>query len=425
MNFIKHIFEIVLNLQEHYDLHKCRLYDVKRAPSKVILKKAAEIRKKNIIKVAFVVYDISKWKSEELYLQMLEHPRFEPVLVPVMCYHGDYVESTRQFDKCMETLKAKNYKYIVGSPHVDIDDLVRPDIVFYGELYDGLFDKQYAFLYNTKRTSLACYVPYCFRNTNIPETINHLENNLVWMGFVENNYTLEDFRPIMTNNAVNHYVTGLPIQDSFIKAFQNHQDVWKIQRTNKKCIIWAPSHTIKGENLRNAYEQSTFLDIADEMLQLVEKYKDSIQWAFKPHPVLKRKLIQVWGQERTDAYYAKWAELDNTQLEEGQYVDLFMGSDALIHDCMSFMVEYMYTEKPLLFLSNGHDNMNICNTQTKEAFKLHYKGATIEEVETFLLNIVMDEYDDLKTKRVEYKKKYLTPPNNRSSSQNIIDAILG
>ena len=37
----------------------------------------------------------------------------------------------------------------------------------------------------------------------------------------------------------------------------------------------------------------------------------------------------------------------------------------------------------------------------------------------------MDEYDDLKTKRVEYKKKYLTPPNNRSSSQNIIDAILG
>ena len=74
--------------------------------------------------------------------------------------------------------------------------------------------------------------------------------------------------------------------------------------------------------------------------------------AFKPHPILKPKLYKhaLWGKERTDAYYHCWETMENTQLEMSDYIDLFMTSDAMIFDSVSFMTEYLYTKKPALFL---------------------------------------------------------------------------
>lgn len=422
---ISHLFNILFNLQRSYEFHKSRLYDIKHYPSRKTLRKLQEIRKKDKITVAFLVYDISKWKSEALYLELSNYSRFDPVIIPVMCFHGDYLESSRQFTNCIEYLNDKGYKYIIGNPNIDIDNLVKPDIVFYGELYEGLFNDCYSFRYNSKRESLSCYIPYCFHNTNIEATLNHLENNLVWLSFVENEETLEDIKAVMTNKGVNLIATGLPIQDSFIAATKNFRDIWKPQTKRKKRIIWAPSHTIVGNNIENAYKQSTFLEVADDILIIAEKYKDSIQWAFKPHPVLRRKLIKIWGLQATDAYYEKWANLEYSQLEEGQYVDLFMGSDAMIHDCMSFMVEYMYVGKPVLFLNNGINNTEIYNTQTAEAYNIHYKANSINEIEKFILQTVLGNEDPLNKKRLKFKQKFLIPPMGRTACENIIAAILG
>jgi DivIVA domain-containing protein len=63
--------------------------------------------------------------------------------------------------------------------------------------------------------------------------------------------------------------------------------------------------------------------------EFAEKYADRIQWAFKPHPLLRDTLYQHpdWGKERTDAYYGRWESMPNTQLETGAYVELFKQSD--------------------------------------------------------------------------------------------------
>lgn len=43
-------------------------------------KKIKKIRKKERIKVLFVLTELGPWKTEILYLTLLQHPRFEPVL---------------------------------------------------------------------------------------------------------------------------------------------------------------------------------------------------------------------------------------------------------------------------------------------------------------------------------------------------------
>lgn len=88
------------------------------------------------------------------------------------------------------------------------------------------------------------------------------------------------------------------------------------------------------------------------MVTFAQKYKDKVQIVFKPHPMLYRTLCEhsEWGKERTDAYYSMWNNMSNTQLEEGDYTELFMQSDAMIHDCGSFILEYLAVDKPCMFL---------------------------------------------------------------------------
>lgn len=397
-------------------------YLVRHIPTKHQKRKARILRNKEKIKVAFIVYDIAKWRSESLYKEMLSHPRFEPVIVIVAHYpfYADYTLVMQIFEATVRSIKQKGYSYEIGKKFFDIASLVQPDIIFYGEAYSGAFDSPYEM--RTEREPLGCYLHYAMHNTKLKKINNLKPLNLNWMTFIENSATYEDLKLNLDNKGSNIVVTGIPLQDDFITPSVIKQ-VWKIQEHEKKHVIWAPSHTIPGVD--NVYCQSTFLEIADDMLSLAEKYSDCIQWAFKPHPALKAKLITIWGKQRTNDYYNRWAEMECSQLEEGQFIDLFCSSDAMIHDCQSFMVEYLFTENPVMYLENGSSVSDIFNTQTTKAFDVHYKGATISDIESFITKTVMEGHDPLKQDRIKYKSEYLVPPHGKTASQNIINAILG
>lgn len=391
-------------------------------PTRPQKEKASKIRQKDKIKVAFIVYDIPKWRSESLYKRMQKHPRFEPIIViPVhYLYYGDYNQVMRLFDATVKTIHEKGYNYIIGKKAFDIDALVQPDIVFYGEAFPGAFDSTYSM--STERDSLGCYISYAMHNTRLKSVNNKRPLNLNWMTFVENQDTKNDLCENLDNRGNNLVVTGMPLQDELLSSSYD-ESVWKSQSQGKKRIIWAPSHTIKGVD--NAYYQSTFLEIADDMLVLAEKYSEQIQWAFKPHPALKAKLINVWGEKKVNEYYETWGNMDNTQLEEGQFIDLFKASDAMIHDCQSFMVEYLFTGKPVMYIDNGQTPLEIFNIQTMEALEVHYKGKNIKDIENFINTTVLGKNDHLASKREEYKRRFLIPPYGKTAVENIINALLG
>ena len=149
--------------------------------------------------------------------------------------------------------------------------------------------------------------------------------------------------------------------------------------------------------------------------------------AFKPHPLLKSQLYEhsLWGKEKTDWYYSEWKNLPNTQLETGEYVDLFMTSDAMIHDCGSFTVEYHHTLNPVMYLINGKEHTGMMNSFAKEAYDLHYKGTDVQDIRNFIKKIVLEGDDYLLEKRKSFFDSYLVSPNQQSAADNIIHAILG
>lgn len=384
----------------------------------IIPKKVKILRKKETIKVLFVLHELGSWKTENLYLRMRSHPRFNAQLL--------LLPTTQEysFNIMKEYLEKRGYSYET----IDVDESIRkkfyPDIIFYGKPYVGILHWKYFFTNNMY--ALFCNVAYCFRNRNSPHLNRIVYNEYIWQEYVENDKIIEEKYNIQKVKIKNLVNTGLPIMDTLLLNKSHFKNPWLSLGSNRKRIIYAPHHTIKTEteNFSSPFYYATFLEYANFMLEMVEKYKDKVQWAFKPHPLLRSKLYQIWGTEMTDSYYKRWNDMENSQVDEGEYMGLFKYSDAMIHDCGSFKLEYLYTDNPVMYLIKNNPEYDYENWQTTKALELHYKGKSKADIEQFILNVI-DGYDVMKERRKEFVDKYLTPPNRKSACDNIIHAILG
>ena len=227
------------------------------------------------------------------------------------------------------------------------------------------------------------------------------------------------------NHGRNVRVTGYANADEFLSG--HHRSPWREMADGhcRKRIIWAPHFSITA---KSSYlpARACFLWMAELMLELAQAYKDRIQIAFKPHPSLITQLYQHpdWGKERADDYYARWQQMENTQLETGGYVDLFMTSDAMIHDSGSFVVEYLYANRPVMFVSNNLQS--ILATQSEfglQAYKQAYIGSEAGDIRRFIDEVVLRENDPMRPQREQFFSDYLLPPGGKTVAQNIVDDI--
>ena len=173
--------------------------------------------------------------------------------------------------------------------------------------------------------------------------------------------------------------------------------------------------------------QSNFLWMSDFMLDIARKYSDSIQLVFKPHPRLKTELClhADWGVDKTSSYYNEWASNENTQLETGEFIDLFMTSDALIHDSGSFCVEYHYSGNPAMFIAeNFEEQVSQKGVFGQLAMRQHYVGKNKKDIVNFIENVVLNGDDPMKQSREDFYKQYLLPPKFRSVAENVMDVFL-
>lgn len=381
-------------------------YNVKRLVKKV--------RKKEKIRVVFLLTDLGAWKTELLYLKMKEHTRFEPFLVIVPTEEEDDTENLiRYFER-------KKYQYCLYSYDDNIGRLLKADILMFQKPYFG--NTSYGrFAYYKHLSYLFCYVNYAFHSINENWSVNEKFLNYAWQVYFENSLCVQGLEQVMDNKARNVLITGLPMQDEHLLENNNiGVNPWKNKKKLKR-IIWAPHHTILADSI---IPYSTFLEYCDAMIGIAKKYKDKVQFAFKPHPLLYNMLVYLWGKEKTDNYYLQWEIMENCQLESGKYTDLFKYSDAMIHDCVSFTIEYHYTKNPVLYLEKDLHHADKLNAFGKKAYELHYKAHCLEDIEQFIQNVIYD-IDPMKLEREEFYRTSLMPPHGKTACENILNAILG
>lgn len=390
----------------------------------VYKKEVIRLQKSDIpLNVVFLVLYPSVWKYDSVYQLMEKDPMFNPLILACPAVDQGEEHMMETLNGTYNYLRGKGYKVLKSyneqtGEYIDVKTL-HPDILFYASQWDGHYDVRYQS--QTLKKYLKCYVNYSYKNNPFEWSIASQFQGRMWMYFSECEDNKKLAMSFNKREFANMRVVGYPMYDEIIATKEMGKD-WKIQNKQLKRIIWAPHHSIEGQD--GLLKFSTFLLNADAISILAEKYKDQVQWVFKPHPQLKVVLYRHpdWGKERTDAFYKRWEDGKNTNYVNGAYVDLFKSSDAMIHDCGSFVVEYLYVNKPVMFLSK-YDREGQSNEVGKKAFHCHYEGTTAEDIERFIVDVVINGNDTMTEKRQQFYDDILVPPNGLSVAENIINEI--
>lgn len=386
------------------------------------------VRQRGKARVVFLAMSVPMWKYQHLYELLADDRRFDVhiVISPSIDYSieqqtSDVEALRRYFDE--HHMSYVDFDPTGSTPVVDIRQVFDPDIIFYPQPYEHLLVPEHDCLNNYDR--LLCYYPYAFMTGRGKFSYDFHFHNLAWRLYYPNEEIRHEAQVTAWNRGRNVRIVGHPNGDDF--ALWNGSDPWKRMNDGRprKRIIWAPHFSF--DDKFGQLPRGNFLWVAHFMLDLAQRYQEFVQIAFKPHPRLLTELYAhpEWGQKRTDEYYQMWADMPNTQLELGQYVDLFMTSDAMIHDSGSFVIEYLYTHKPVMFISRDIDHFLTGQTAlSREAFAQLYIGKNEREIMDFVDNVVLGGDDPMLPQRQGFYDRHLQAPGGQSTAQNTLDDLV-
>jgi len=375
------------------------------------------------IKVCFLAMNLGMWRYQRVYELFKRDSRFETVIVLCPNVQFDELEQERNLQQLRDFFNFRGISFVDWDEHqdkslADLSNDINPDIIFYPQQYRGIYYDEQS--YRRCVDKLLCLSPYGIANEEEDWTYNTDFHNRAWKLFYTNSLELKAAQRLAINRGRNVVVTGYTNMTEYLSP--ETVDVWNIKQPEVKRLIWAPHYSINADE--DELYLSNFLWMAEGMVEIAKQYRDRLQIAFKPHPKLRTRLYQHpdWGLERTDKYYQLWDEMPNTQLETGLFIDLFKTSDAMVHDCDSFQVEYLYVNKPVMFVKQSIEQQNTTEL-CKRAIDCHYIGRSMDDIKRFV-EMVLRDVDTMKEQRLQFFNNYLLPKSGTDVPLNIYNDIV-
>lgn len=386
----------------------------------------ARIAKTGKARVVFLVLNPAMWKYGAFYDALRRSGVFEPMVVAAMNpAPGTTRETLLAEQEKIGSFCARNgYRFVEGydgksGRWIDLRS-IGADLVFYAQPYRG---SVYDFWYPWRMScALPCFVPYSLGVNGNPVTTRL--SKCAWKIFLPSSFHVADALRRGAASDFNAVACGYPFEEKLMGVEKHLADeVWgKDSSGTRKRIIWAPHHSV-GKRAGNCYVSSSFCEICTLMKELAVKFSQQVVFAFKPHPLLRGRLYELWGKEETEAYYRFWEERENTFLAEGEYAALFAGSDALIHDCGSFTAEYLYTGKPALYVFRK-DRRDMENEFGKRALAAHYHAHEGAEIEAFVEAVVLQGRDTMVSEREAFARECLDRGKGEAPSQRMVTELI-
>lgn len=270
----------------------------------------------------------------------------------------------------------------------------------------------YAFIKNF----FLCYVPYGYKVADGQNAHYGLDYyNLSWRIFAESEWHHEQFKRLGQVKGKNVVVTGFPKLDEYLKDDRDYSD-WKHGKNAEKRVIWAPHWTFR----KPGWEYSTFDCNYKEFLRYASAHKE-IDWIVKPHQRLYFWAVEsgLMTEKEMRDYFESWNALDNAMVcDGGNYMDMFLTSDALITDCGSFLAEYLPSKKPVIHLYKDTCKYNEIGNMITQTY---YRCRSWDEIQNTIERVIIQEDDYLKDQRLSMLKYVV--PNQEGAGRAILEEI--
>jgi hypothetical protein len=347
------------------------------------------------VKVVFLMADKTRFSYASIYLAMKKKPLYKTAIFAINKNEKSYAE---------ELIQA-GFNVVWGFDENDEPisiDALEPDIIFYNFCYlKGLknFPHRDDILIGILN-NLSCFIPYfiCTPKNCYEYFFENDEILPAWRYFLGNRheYALAANSPI--TNGLHHVLSGNPILDAYAK--ESGLVLPPKLRNKEKIIIYAP-HWSMGYY----YRITSFHFFWRRIIEFLKECPN-IGFVFKPHPELQREIqrSEQYGN-RGQPTYAEWLEYCRTWEEspngvivsDSSYIDWFRLSDCLITDSFSFIVSWLPTDKPCIYLKNPNvskeEFWGFFYDQTRPVLESYYICDDAQELKRLVEEVVIGGAD--------------------------------
>ncbi len=379
---------------------------------------AEKIRRKKKIKVAFVVDDASMWCGDDLYNFFAQNKRYEPtVFLCLRPVHRNFKTVVEDFRHGVAQFKARNINVVgMEDPNADFP---HQGIIFF--LRQPEYYGKNLQLNALTAETLLIGIPYGF-NTSDWNLFNLPLMHCAWKFFFETETNLQKYDKKCQVGMPRGYYSGYPKLDIFFKNNQKFNYEWKMATPDAKKIIWAPHWSINGGVMYSTFQWNY------KFMYEYAKAHPEISWVVKPHPHLLHSAIETGlfhSAEEVQNYFQKWNDLPNAKVETGAYYqEIFATSDGMIQDSGSFIGEYQYTHKPMIYLTRDTQKFNELG---EELMKVLYRvdGKDLNGIAALMQKIFIEGKDEMYNARLNFFDKYCNyqKANGMSASEFIFRQI--
>ncbi|WP_455648566.1 glycosyltransferase family 25 protein [Kluyvera sp.] len=344
------------------------------------------------IKVDFYFQWPSGWTNFESVIQaMLNNPAFDcqVIVVPYLNWHATDINGDIQ----RKILKDRCIKY-VGFEDYLLENR-RPDVVFLQNPYDEARPEAFRSDYLYRRGVKIAYIPYAL-DTGIGEEsmiyqYNLLCQNIATWVFARSQRHKDEFAVQCQAGNKHVYVTGHPKFDYYESRYQS---VARMGEKNQvKTFLWTTHFVLPGD----VKMYTTFNIYCNVFIELM--MRDDIHLIIRPHPLFKQWIHEASQIARDN--YERLVRISATRNNvtwdfSPTYQESFAKSDALIADAGSFLLEYLPSKKPILYLT--HENCHGLNKTADFIYKNYDVAWQEEDIHRFVNNVV-NNLDPMKSAR--------------------------
>ena len=362
------------------------------------------------VKIVFLAQEPYCWASfDSLYRTMLKDPRFDPQIVYVPMAHVNQSK--------MDFLAV--YRNEMGLPVLYFDEYAladeSPDIAMFMKAYDNI-PPQFYIENIRKAVPRSMYIQYGLEVGT--EYIDyHFRLPLgyhAWRHIAYGRLLKENAAKYGYRNGSNVYVWGNPRADYYGNLDAERKNIsteWTRRINGRFCFLWTPHHTVDTSC-------GSFLDYKDTVISYFENTKE-VFLIWRPHPMLLSNLLTsgVMMEDERDSLVSRVSGMDNVILDTTpDYRQSFFASDAIVADASTFVFEYLYTGRPVIYTKKLENA--IYNSERFE--RGVYVIAKADDV-ALTLGLVAGGEDPLKNERSALKKDLLFTPESGTVGQYIAD----
>lgn len=364
------------------------------------LVKESETKTNDKVKIVFFAHEVVCWPSlESFYFACKHDERFITDLVYIPFEHVNT-------DKRIDYLKI--YREDMGLPCVNFDEYSlseeSPDIAVFVKPYD-LIPKQFYIDEVYKVVRRCVFLSYGFEisSWNLDYHFRLPLQYKAWKFIVYGDKVKELAAKYGYKNGKNVVAWGHPRADYYRNLETDRRKIseeWKKKINNRKTFLWNTQHTVK-----DGVGCGTFFKWKDEVFSYFDNNSDVVL-LWRPHPLMFGALVNdgVMTESELNQLIATVETKDNIILDcSFDYRNSFYASDAIITDGTSFLIEYLYTGKPLIYTPREERSIYFYDEMCENVYTAKEKRDI-----TKMIDDIKHGFDPLQEKRNSYAKSLLT-----------------